>query len=189
MLLLLTYPVKRWQIIVGKFVGHFAILAVAILVGYGLTGSIIGLGGETDSSSVAAYVGMMSSSLLLGAVFLGLGYLVSALARERATAVAYAIGVWLLFVVIYDLVLLGIVVADEAHNLNQEFFSFLLLISPTDVYRILNLTGTEVVKMMTGMTTLAETMNLNKGILIAIMIGWVVAPMIVTGILFNRREL
>lgn len=189
MLLLLTYPVKRWQIIVGKFVGHIAILAVAILVGYGLTGSIIGLQGEADSSSVAAYVGMMSSSLLLGAVFLGLGYLMSALARERATAIAYAIGVWLLFVVLYDLVLLGIVVADEAHNLNQEVFSFLLLVSPTDVYRILNLTGTEVVKMMTGMTTVAETMTLNKGILIAIMIGWVVAPMITTGILFNRREL
>lgn len=189
MLLLLTYPVKRWQIIVGKFIGHFAILAAAILVGYGLTGAAIGLQGEADSSSVAAYIGMMSSSLLLGAVFLGLGYLVSALARERATAVAYAIGVWLLFVVLYDLMLLGIVVADEAHNLNQQLFSFLLLASPTDVYRILNLTGAEAVKMMTGMAAVAETITLNKGMLIAIMVGWVVAPIIATGILFNRREL
>ena len=189
MLLLLTYPVKRWQIVVGKFLGHFAILTIAVLVGYGLTGSIIGLQGDVDPSSVTAYINMMSTSLLLGAVFLGLGYLVSVVARERATAIAYAIGVWLLFVVLYDLVLLGIVVADEAHNLSQQFFSFLLLVSPTDVYRVLNLTGTEAVKMMTGMATVAETISLNKGILIAIMIGWVVAPMITTGILFNRREL
>lgn len=189
MLLLLTYPVKRWQIIIGKFVGHFAILAAAIFVGYGLTGSTLGLQGEIATSSIAAYIGMMSSSLLLGAVFLGLGYLVSMLARERATAVAYAIGVWLLFVVLYDLALLGVLVADEAQNLNQHLLSFLLLVSPTDVYRILNLTGTEAVKTMTGMTTVAEAMVLNKGSLIAIMLGWIVVPMVVTGILFNRREL
>ena len=189
MLLLLTYPVKRWQIIVGKFLGHFTILAVAILIGYGLTGTVIGLQGEADRTSITAYISMMSTSLLLGAVFLGLGYLISAVARERATAVAYAIGIWLLFVVLYDLVLLGIVVADEAHSLNQQLFSFLLLVSPTDVYRILNLTGTEAVKMMTGMATVAETITLNKGILIAIMLSWVLAPMIATGILFNRREL
>ena len=35
MLLLLSYPIGRWQVIVGKFVGHLAILAFATLAGYG----------------------------------------------------------------------------------------------------------------------------------------------------------
>jgi Cu-processing system permease protein len=189
MLLLLTYPVKRWQIIVGKFLAHMAILAAAVLVGYGLTGAALGLTGEVERSGIVAYLGMMGSSLLLGAVFIGLGYLVSMLARERATAIAYAIGVWLVFVVLYDLMLLGIVIADESHNLKQQLFSILLLASPTDVYRILNLTGTDAVKLVTGMTSVAKTMDLNKIQLIMIMGGWIVIPLITTCILLNRREL
>ena len=74
MLLLLTYPVKRWQIIVGKFIGHMTILAVAVLVGYGLTGAVVGFSGESGAPAVLAYAGMMGSSILLGAVFVCLLY-------------------------------------------------------------------------------------------------------------------
>ena len=91
--------------------------------------------------------------------------------------------------VLYDLMLLGIVVADEAHTLNPQLFSFMLLSSPTDVYRILNLTGTDAVKLISGMSAIAETMKLDKSVLLTIMAGWVVAPMVLTGIVFNRKEL
>ena len=46
---------------------------------------------------------MMLSSVMLGAVFVGIGYLISVLVRERGTAGGVAIGVWLLFVLIYDM--------------------------------------------------------------------------------------
>jgi Cu-processing system permease protein len=35
MLLLLTYPVARWQVVMGKFFGHMMILLAAVVVGYG----------------------------------------------------------------------------------------------------------------------------------------------------------
>ena len=35
LLLLLSYPVPRWAVILGKFVGHLGILALALLLGYG----------------------------------------------------------------------------------------------------------------------------------------------------------
>ncbi|HRN85156.1 MAG TPA: ABC transporter permease subunit, partial [Hyphomicrobium sp.] len=35
MLLLLSYPVSRGQVLLGKFVGHIAILAFATVLGYG----------------------------------------------------------------------------------------------------------------------------------------------------------
>ena len=41
MLLLLAYPVARWQVILGKFAGHMAILIVAITIGYGSCGLAI----------------------------------------------------------------------------------------------------------------------------------------------------
>lgn len=189
MLLLLTYPVRRWQVVAGKFVGHLAILAIAVLLGYGTAGIAIGLTGDTDRAGIQAYISMMASSLLLGAVFIGLGYVVSIVARERATALAYAVGVWLCFVVLYDLLLLGIVVADEAQNLNQRLVSLLLLINPTDTYRILNLTGTEAVKVVTGMSAVADNLAVGKSTLLTIMVAWIVVPLVATGILFNRKEL
>jgi Cu-processing system permease protein len=189
MLLLLTYPVRRWQIIAGKFTGHLAILSAAVLIGYGLTGAVVGYTADSGSSAILSYITMMGSSVLLGAVFIGLGYLVSVLARERATAVACAIGMWLGFVVLYDLMLLGIVVADESHMLNQQLFSLILLANPTDVYRILNLTGTDALKTISGMSDVAATMGLNKSVLIMIMAGWVVVPVFTVGFVFNRRDL
>ena len=35
MILLLSYPVARWQVVIGKFCGHLAILAFATSLGYG----------------------------------------------------------------------------------------------------------------------------------------------------------
>ena len=43
MMLLLAYPVTRWQIVLGKFLGHVLILLIAILAGYGGTVVILTL--------------------------------------------------------------------------------------------------------------------------------------------------
>jgi len=66
MMLLLTYPVTLWQVIMGKFLGHVLILFVAILLGYG--GAILimttVMGGSHEGWQ--AYVIMMMTSLVLG---------------------------------------------------------------------------------------------------------------------------
>ena len=102
MMLLLAYPVTRWQIIIGKFLGHLMILLIAIVVGYG--GTVVALTLFTDAGTEGwqAYATMMASTLVLGAVFIALGYLISVLVRERATAAGASIGLWLVFVVLYD---------------------------------------------------------------------------------------
>src|SRR3546814_13191470 len=40
LLLLLAYPVGRWQVVLGKFLGHASILALAPVIGYGAAGEI-----------------------------------------------------------------------------------------------------------------------------------------------------
>jgi len=122
MMLLLTYPVTRWQVIMGKFLGHLIILVIAIFAGYG--GAILLMsiftGGSTDGWE--AYMIMMMSSLLLGAVFIAMGYLVSVIVKERATAAGAAIGLWLGFVVLYDLILFGALLMDEGQLIGQKLF-------------------------------------------------------------------
>src|SRR5690606_17347722 len=114
MLLLLSYPVSRNQVLLGKFCGHVVILAFATLFGYGAAALALALtGSDIGAASWMAFLSLIWSSVLLGAVFIALGYLASTLVRERGTAAGIAIGVWLLFVLIYDMALLGLLVADQ----------------------------------------------------------------------------
>jgi Cu-processing system permease protein len=189
MMLLLTYPVTRWQVIMGKFLGHVLILFIAILGGYG--GAVIVMtlvtGGGTEGWQ--AYVVMMASSMLLGAIFIALGYLVSVLVKERATAVGAAIGLWLVFVVLYDLLLFGALTMDKDQLIGQQLFSMLMLVSPTDSYRVLNLSSFEGVSEAAGMAGVASEAGLSGTLLIGAMLLWVIAPLMATLLVFQRHEL
>jgi Cu-processing system permease protein len=189
MMLLLTYPVTRWQIIMGKFLGHVLILSIAILLGYG--GAVVVLtlvtGGSTEGWP--AYAMMMASSLVLGSVFIALGYLVSVLVRERATAIGAAVGLWLVFVVLYDLLLFGVLTMDEDQLIGQQLFSMLMLVSPTDTYRVLNLSSFEGVSEAAGISGIASEAGLSGALLISVMLLWVIAPLMATLLVFQRREL
>ncbi len=189
LLLLLAYPVARWQVVLGKFLGHTAILAVAILIGYGAVLLAAAFMGEGIAGEWHAFAGLMLSSLLLGAGFLALGYLPSVLVQERATAAGIAIGLWLVFVVLYDLALLALLVVDEGQLLGQSLVSALLLINPTDAYRIFNLTGSAGVSLVSGMAGVASQSGLSTALPLVAMVAWVCLPLTVTVLLFRRKEI
>jgi len=188
LLLLLTYPVARWQVVVGKFVGHLGILILAVFVGYGTPALVTALQGDGDSAGWQSYLAMMGSSVLLGAAFISLGYLVSASVRERATAAGLAIGVWLAFVVLYDIGLLGLLLADGDQSISPTVFSTLMHVNPTDAYRIFNLMGSEGASLVSGLAGLAEQVGTSAMLSIAVMAAWVVVPLIAATALFYRRE-
>jgi Cu-processing system permease protein len=189
MLLLLTYPVSRWHVVMGKFFGHLMILAVAIVVGYGGAALVTIFSTEGGIAGWEAYLTMMGSSLLLGAVFVALGYMVSVLVRERSTAAGAAIALWLVFVVLYDLGLLGILLADDEQRISQSVFSFLLLASPTDTYRILNMTAFDTVGQAAGIAGVSARMAFGVPLLLSLLIGWITIPLLATMAVFHRREL
>jgi Cu-processing system permease protein len=187
MLLLLTYPVRRSQVLLGKFLGHTAILAFATVVGYGAAGAAIELMGGGGSWS--AFTAMMLSSVLLGCAFLALGYLISTLVRERATAAGVAVVLWLGFVLLYDLALLGLLVADKGHLIGADLFSALLVANPADTYRLFNLSGFGSVNQFSGLTGASGEIHIGRGVLLAIMTLWVLLPLGAAAALLRRREL
>ncbi len=190
MLLLLSYPVARWQVLLGKFIGHLAILAFATLLGYGAAAGALALSGTAmDAASLIAFASMVCASILLGAVFVAIGYLVSAVVRDRGTAGGIAIGIWLLFVLIYDMALLGALVVDQGRVISGGMVEALLLLNPTDIYRLFSLTGSESVSAFSGMAGLARTTVLAPGTLVAALAAWVVLPLSLAALAFSRREL
>ncbi|WP_186420267.1 ABC transporter permease subunit [Bosea sp. CS1GBMeth4] len=190
MLLLLSYPVARWQVVLGKFVGHLAILTFATLVGYGAAAAaLVATGAAIDPQSWAAFAAMVGSSVLLGAAFIAVGYLVSALVRERGTAAGIAIGIWLVFVLIYDMALLGVLVMDQGQTVTGAALNALLLLNPTDAYRLFNLTGSGNVSAFAGMAGVAQTATLSPPVLLAALAAWALVPLALAALAFSRREL
>ena len=189
MLLLLSYPVGRWQVIMGKFIGHLAILSFATLLGYGAAVAALAMTGPAiDASSLVAFASMILSSILLGAVFVAIGYLISVLVAERGTAGGIAIGVWLLCVLIYDMALLGLLVVDQGKTISGGVLNALLLANPTDAYRLLNL-GSGTAGALSGMAGVAENAALAPAALVAALVAWTLVPLTAAAMVFSRREL
>lgn len=183
--LLLSYRVRAWQIVLGKLFGHSVILALALLIGYGGAGVLLAVSHGAAPTEVWAYLRLLASSLLLGMVFLGLGYLLSASVRERATAVAGALGIWFVLVVLYDMILLGVLIIGQGRNLSEQSLNYLLLVNPTDAYRMFNLATAESAGALTGLVaTFSES-----GQPVLLLLGfWLVSTVASTILLMWRRE-
>ena len=190
MLLLLSYPVARWQVLVGKFVGHLAILAFSTLLGYGAAaGALLATGADIDVESWTAFAGMVGSSVLLGAAFIAIGYLISALVRDRGTAGGIAVGIWLLFVLIYDMALLGLLVVDQGRTVSGGVLDALLLLNPTDAYRLFNLASSANVSSFSGMAGVASNTSVGPPALLVALAIWTLIPLGLAALVFSRREM
>lgn len=189
LMLLLSYPLARWQVVVGKVLGQTVILAIATLIGYGAAAVALALRAEVAGAAWVAYGGMLVTSVMLGAAFITIGCLASTLVRERATAAGLAVGVWLFFVLIYDSALLGFLVADQGRTLGEQALNFLLLLNPTDAYRLFNMTATESVSIYSGMAGTGDPAEFGAVSLLAALAGWIVAPLLLAIAAFQRRSI
>ncbi|MBF0610400.1 MAG: ABC transporter permease [Magnetococcales bacterium] len=189
LLLLLTYPVTKNQIILGKFLGHLTVLAVATVLGYGSAGWAVAWGGEgADRQSLLAFASLLGSSILLGGVFTAIAYLVSVLVRERGTAAGVAIGIWLFFVVLYDMGLLGLLVATRG-QIHEQVFPWLLLANPTDVYRLFNLISFDNTRVFSGLAGISNDVGFSPATLLITLVAWMLLPLGVAGWRFNKVEM
>ena len=189
MSLLLSYPVARWHVLAGKFIGHVAILAIATVVGYGIAGLVLHFIYGSSTEAWIDFSKMITLSIFLGASFLSLGYLLSTLVKERATAAGLALFVWLFMVVIFDIALIGILVADTQQTITADTLNYILLFNPADIYRLLNLVDSENISVFAGMAGVSDQMNLRVSVLYVALSLWVMVPFILAVAVFNRKQL
>jgi Cu-processing system permease protein len=187
LMLLLAYPVARWQVISGKMIGQTAILAVAILIGYGSAAGALLLKGDAGPDAWTAFSGLVATSVMLGASFVALGCLASAIVRDRATAAGLAVVIWLFFVLIYDTALLGFLVADQGQIIGKGALNALLLLNPADAYRLFNTTASGAASVYSGMAGPAEAV-LPPTILVAALAAWIVLPTLAAVAALHRRS-
>ncbi|RVT81816.1 ABC transporter permease [Rhodobacteraceae bacterium CCMM004] len=156
--LLLSYPASRAEILLGKAVAHVAALSVACVVGFGVAGGLAVALGGAGADSLWALARLMGTSVLLGAVFVGLGYVLSSLAGSSAAAAGLSAALWLVFVVLYDLALLAAVVLDGDGGFTRSAFPWVMTANPADAFRLWNIAGSDTVAVAAGMTGAADAL-------------------------------
>lgn len=142
--LLLSYPVSRTEILMGKFTAHLGALAIAMALGFGAAGLVTVALGGASADSLIALLRLVLTSILLGAVFLAIGYGISALSGSSTAAAGLSAGVWLILVVLFDLALLGVIVLDNGGAFTQHIFPWLMTANPADAFRLWNIAAENV---------------------------------------------
>ncbi len=182
----LTYPLSRGEILIGKFLAHLLVLAFAVAVGLGLmVGLTIWRFGAADLSYMPL-LKLFVTSLALGAAFLGIGYSVSALSRGTGVASGIVIIVWLVCVVLYDLGLLGALVADGGGSFTKSVFPWLLVANPADAFRLINVPLEAVSTLASGIGAAGRASGLAQQL--ASLLLWPVLSLFMAWLAFRRIE-
>jgi Cu-processing system permease protein len=172
--LLLSMPITHLELLLGKFFGLAMALTFSTLAGFGLAGIILSY--EIGLTALYHYAGFLVSALLLGWAFLSIAVMVSVVARDRIRASGVAIGLWFFYVLVYDLLLLGLLVVTEG-KMSLNFFPILLMLNPADIFRILNLFGFEEVRRLYGLATVFPDTLANPWLMGTAMVLWIIAPL------------
>lgn len=180
--LLLALPITRLELLLGKYLGLAAALALSTLAGFALVAGL--LWQRFGVAGLYHYGGFVASSVLLGLAFLSLALLLSVLARDRTRASGLAIALWFALVLVFDLLLLGLLVASGGELggwLGGDAVAYLLLLNPADVFRILNVFSLDDMARLYGLASVVPPALGNPWLMGGAMLAWIVAPLALAG--------
>ncbi|ABS09992.1 ABC transporter permease [Shewanella baltica] len=191
LLLLLTYPLERWHLVCGKFLGHACVMTIASILGFGVTGVLLLLVGDAQAqlAIIIGFTHLIISSILLSLVFVLLGYWVSLCVREKAKALGTLLILWFVLVLVYDLILLSVLVG-MSEMLNRNLFNLLILLNPTDLFRALNLLAapSDTLAAKSSLSLIAQT-GLGLPMMYGLLGGWIIVLLLGCSRVFKRQEI
>ena len=186
LLLLLTYPLSKSQLLLGKFIGQGGIITLAILVGFGVPAMI--LYGQLDDLNILNTFGLfILSATLLGLSFTAISYVISLSVAEKSKAVGFSLMTWFLFSLAFDLVLLALLVGVEEAITPQGLIQ-LLMLNPTDIFRLVNFIGLDN-RNVSGVLSIATNASLSYTSLFLALIAWVIIPLALAIFIFKKKTL
>ena len=187
---LLSLPVTRLEILLGKFIGLGSLLAITIIIGFGLAGIVIGF--NVSDVDYLGYIIFIFATIMIGLVFLALALFLSTLFNKRSTAMGGAIFLWFFFNIILPIVFVGILAAssDIINIINNapDWYHILNLFNPLQVYSFL-------VTLNVGAALSFDTISIaypeyySNILMTIILLSWIICFMILSYWRFNKRDI
>jgi Cu-processing system permease protein len=176
--------VSRTEAFIGTYLGLGAALAAATAAGFGIAGLVTVAGGVP--ADTAAFIWIALLSWLLSLAMLGVGMLISTLTRTSGAALGGAVFVWLVFVFLGDLGLMGTAAATRM-PVNVLFGAALL--NPIEAYRLAALATFDSSLDVLGPAGSYAVDTLRDALvpsLLAVLTAWVIAPAAAAWFRFHR---
>lgn len=172
---LLAQPVTRLEIFGGKYLGLLLSLLASLTLGFGISGLVMALNGG-GASNPTAYVRLVWQTFLLSLTMLSVGFLISALTKRAGVAIGIGLFLWLTFVFLGDLGLMGTAIAMRVPI--DELF-LLSLSNPLQVFKmsaVLDINRTLDILGPAGIYALQEFGRALRYVFLAVMALWIIVP-------------
>ncbi len=172
---LLTQPVGRYEVMLGKYLGLALSLLAALALGFGVSGLVMALSGS-GATDPTQYLRLMALAFLLSLAMLSVGFLVSAFTRRASVAVGIGLFLWLAFVFLGDLGMMGTSMALRVPIANLFLMS---LTNPLQVFKMAAILDIRATLDILGPAGIYAVQRYGEGLLViflAVLAVWTIAP-------------
>jgi ABC-type transport system involved in multi-copper enzyme maturation permease subunit len=190
--IVLSYPVKRIEVLIGKLFGLGSVLIFSTVLGFGIGGLIIAATvGVTEGIGFLWFIAL---TIMLGLIYLSLSICISSICKKRVTSIAGGIVIFF-WAMIYGMIIFGILLASGISY--QDFltpgFSYpdwlfqSVFFSPGDTYQMSVMQAFGLSQAFGFTIEAPEYMSL--GLLVFAQFIWLIIPIILAFRFFKRRDI
>ncbi|MEM4308393.1 MAG: ABC transporter permease subunit [Thermoplasmata archaeon] len=189
--LLLSYPITRTEVLLGKFAGLSMVIVVATVAGFGIAGVLIVA--AAGATKIGSYLLFILLTIMLGLVYLSLAVFFSTLCSRRSTSLGLGILIFF-WSSIYGTVVFGVFLATGGDFMAlatgqgevPAWMWYSMFLSPADLTQTGVLRAFDVKKAFGYALEPPAYMSLPAVLLAQII--WTVLPLVIGIWQFNKRD-
>jgi ABC-type transport system involved in multi-copper enzyme maturation permease subunit len=188
----LAHPVKRFDVLIGKYIGLGSVLSTSILLGFGIAGIVIM---TSDAGELGGYLVFICLTILLGLVYLSLSMCFSAILKRRVTSLGAGIGLFF-WAMIIGTVIMAIFMAQGGDIMDigttgmpDWMWSSMMILSPSDMYQTATMLGFGLRDLGVMGFEISVPAYITMGKLLVIFATWILAPLFIAYYFFRKRDI
>lgn len=184
---LMAQPISRAEIFAGKYLGLALSLLASLALGFGISGAIMALN-ASGAADPTVYVQLVALAFLLSLTMLSVGFAVSAFTRRAGVAIGVGLFLWLLFVFVGDLGMMG---TAMTMRMPVENLFWMSLLNPLQVFKmaaILGINATLDLLGPAGIYAMQQHGEQLAGIFLAVLMAWIVGPALFAYARFAKKS-
>jgi len=186
----LSYPVRRMEVLLGKFFGLGMVIVASTVMGFGAGGMIVVT--TTGTSQIGSYLAFIGLTILLGILYLSLSICFSAICKKRVSSLGMGITMFF-WSMIYGTIIIGIYLstggnwADLMSGVIPGWMWRSIFLSPSDMYQQSVMLAFNIKKAFGFEITSPGYINLGNLILVQLL--WTITPLIIAYYFFEKRDI
>ena len=189
--IVLSYPVRRVEVLLGKLLGLGSVLIVSIFIGFGIGGVIIAL--TVGPESWIGYIAFIFLSIFLGFIYLSLSICISSFCKKRITSIAGGILIFFWSWIYEPIIVIILFVTGGSEDFlsgnTLELYINSKVFNPSALYdtTVRRAFGIDVVDTIGGSAPYPDFLSTIN--LIIFHIIWVIVPMVLAYYFFKKRDI